>query len=176
MSFECVTCGKISEKSKDFFEVSGFSGCRCICRDCATELGIKNFMSAGFHSNTAILKKYVLLHPEAQSRLDAHLKIVNADRKEVKIGFAKLMSNIYKKLTYKKYSQTKYRCCSCDHIYYCNISDHIKNFYNFTHATVYSWNQMTDPDRCPKCGSKAIIKKEVYYWLDDKGNCVDMQE
>ena len=42
-------------------------------------------MSAGFNSNTGVLKKYVAIHPEAQPRLDAQfarLERENAVMKE----------------------------------------------------------------------------------------------
>lgn len=53
---QCVTCGKESDNKKDYFELSAKVGPRYICRACAAELGIKNFMSAGFNSNTGVLK------------------------------------------------------------------------------------------------------------------------
>ena len=82
---QCVTCGRESDNKKDYFELSAKVGPRYICRECAAELGIKNFMSAGFNSNTGVLKKYVKIHPEAQPRLDAQLERVekyNADFKK----------------------------------------------------------------------------------------------
>ena len=81
---QCVTCGIESNNKKDYFELSAKVGPRYICRECAAELGIKNFMSAGFNSNTGVLKKYVKIHPEAQPRLEAQLERVakyNADFK-----------------------------------------------------------------------------------------------
>ena len=30
--------------------------------------------------------------------------------------------------------------------------------------------------KCPKCGSRAITRKEVYFWVDKNGNCVDVEE
>lgn len=62
----CITCGKQSHEGRDFFEMAAGIGPRFICRECAAELGIKNFLSAGLHSNTQILKKYVKIHPEKQ--------------------------------------------------------------------------------------------------------------
>ena len=56
---ECVTCGRESDNKKEYFELSAKIGPRYICRECAAELGIKNFMSAGFNSNTGVLKKYL---------------------------------------------------------------------------------------------------------------------
>ena len=52
---QCVTCGRESDNKKDYFELSAKVGPRYICRECAAELGIKNFMSAGFNSNTGVL-------------------------------------------------------------------------------------------------------------------------
>lgn len=80
----CYLWNRVDNK-KDYFELSAKVGPRYICRECAAELGIKNFMSAGFNSNTGVLKKYVKIHPEAQPRLEAQLERVakyNADFKK----------------------------------------------------------------------------------------------
>ena len=65
---ECVTCGRESDNKKEYFELSAKIGPRYICRECAAELGIKNFMSAGFNSNTGVLKKYVKIQRHIEKR------------------------------------------------------------------------------------------------------------
>ena len=30
--------------------------------------------------------------------------------------------------------------------------------------------------QCPQCGSRAVSKKEVCYWIDKNGNCIDIEE
>ena len=60
--------------------------------------------------------------------------------------------------------------------YYYGEFDVVKNVANIFHGSMYSINQYKDQDQCPKCGSRAITKKDVYFWLDKKGNCVDVEE
>lgn len=79
MKYICITCGKESDNKKEFFEVTANVGGRNICKSCAAELGIHNFFSAGIHTNTSLLKKYVKIHPEAQEKLDAHMILVKND-------------------------------------------------------------------------------------------------
>ena len=180
---ECVTCGKESDNKKEYFELSAKIGPRYICRECDAELGIKNFMSAGFNSNTGVLKKYVKIHPDAQPRLDAQLERVekyNADLKKevgsVKQNFKEAMEEAAKHSGCKKQKQTKCVCASCQHIFYYGDYYNLKNLSNAAYGSIYTLNQYKDLGQCPKCGSRAISKKEVYFWIDKKGNCVDVEE
>lgn len=187
MSRECVTCGRKSDNKKDFFELSAKVGPRYICRQCAAELGINNFMSAGFNSNTGVLKKYVKIHPEAQPRLEAQLerlgemkadmhKEVQDWKNGIKNDFKEGMAEGIKHSGCKKQKQTKCICASCQHVFYYGSYDTLKNFTNVVHGSIYSLNQYKDLGQCPKCGSRSISKKEVYFWVDKKGNCVDVEE
>lgn len=187
MNRECVTCGRTSDNNKEFFELSAKVGPRFICRQCAAELGIKNFMSAGFNSNTGVLKKYVAIHPEAQPRLDAQfarLEREKADMKEevqkwksgVKNDIKEGMAEVVKHSGCKKQKQTKCICTSCEHVFYYADYDVVRNFANAVYGSVYSLNQCKDLGQCPKCGSRAITRKEVYFWVDKNGNCVDVEE
>ena len=176
MKRECVTCGKQSDDKKMFFELSAKVGSRFICRECASELGIKNFMSAGFHSNTGVLKQYVKIHPEAQFRLDAQLAKLGERKEEIKSELNQMVEKSTKHSGCKKHSQTKCICTSCGDIFYYGDYDVIKNAANIFHGSLYSLNQYKDLEQCPKCGSRAIKKKEVYYWVDKNGNCVDVEE
>ena len=184
---ECVTCGKESDNKKDYFELSAKVGPRFICRECAAELGIKNFMSAGFNSNTGVLKKYVKIHPEAQPRLDAQLERVgkyNADFKKevdtvkanVKQNFKESMEEATQHSSCKKQKQMKCVCASCQHIFYYGDYDKLKNLSNASYGSIYTLNQYKDLGQCPKCGSRAITKKDVYFWIDKNGSCVDVEE
>ena len=184
---QCVTCGRESDNKKDYFELSAKVGPRYICRECAAELGIKNFMSAGFNSNTGVLKTYVKIHPEAQPRLDAQLERVekyNADFKKelgnakanIKQNFKECMEEASRHSGCKKQKHTKCVCASCNHVFYYGNFDTLKNLHNAAYGSIYSLNQYKDLGQCPKCGSRAISKKEVYFWIDKKGNCVDVEE
>lgn len=180
---QCVTCGRESDNKKDYFELSAKVGPRYICRECAAELGIKNFMSAGFNSNTGVLKKYVKIHPEAQPRVDAQLERVekyNADFKKevgrVKQNFKEGMEEASRHSGCKKQKQTKCVCASCQHVFYYGDYDKLKNLSNAAYGSIYTLNQYKNLGQCPKCGSRAISKKEVYFWIDKKCNCVDVEE
>lgn len=176
MMRECITCGKKSEDKKDYFELSASVGPRFICRNCASEIGIKNFMSAGFHSNTNVLKKYVKIHPEAEPRLAAQLERLGNSKMQMKKEWSQLTAKSNKHTGCKKHNQTKCVCSSCGNIYYYGNYDVLKNAANMFHGSLYSLNQYKDLSQCPKCGSRAITKKEVFYWVDKKGNCVDTEE
>lgn len=172
MKRKCVTCGKESEERKEFFELSGRVGYKFVCKNCAAEVGINNSFVAGFHSNTGILKKYVKMHPEAQFRLDYQLDLVRKNKEywKRKSQEARKLSGCTKK------KQTKCTCKSCGNTYYYGDHDVVKNIANVFHGSLYSINQVKDLGQCPKCGSRAISKREVFFWLDKKGNCVDVEE
>ena len=172
MKIQCVTCGIESEDMKKYFELSGRTGLRYICKECAAEIGIHNFWSAGFHSNTKVLKKYVKIHPEAQGRLDQQLQLLDKWNDELKAEIAEMTK--HSGCTKKK--QFKCNCRSCGNIYYYGDYDVVKNTANVFRGSNYSINQFKDLAQCPKCGSRAIAKKEVYFWVDKKGNCVDVEE
>ena len=53
---ECLTCGKITDNKKEFYEATGRVGLKYICKECAYELGYNNFFSVGIHTNTDLLK------------------------------------------------------------------------------------------------------------------------
>lgn len=40
---ECLTCGKVTDSKKGFYEVTGRVGLKYICKECASELGYNNF-------------------------------------------------------------------------------------------------------------------------------------
>ena len=172
MKRQCLTCGIESDDKKKYFELSGQTGPRYICKECAAEIGINNFMSAGFHSNTKALKKYVKIHPEAQFRLDQQLKRLGDYKAELKAELAEMTK--HSGCTKKK--QVKCTCRSCGNTYYYGDYDVVKNAANVFHGSIYSINQFKDLDQCPKCGSRAITKKDVFFWVDKKGNCVDVEE
>lgn len=176
MKRECLTCGKTLDLKKDFFELSGKIGPRHICRACASEIGISNFMSAGFKSNTSVLKKYVKLHPEAQYRLDQQLMRLEKYKEDFKIELNQMVSDATKHSGCTKKKQIKCTCCSCGNIYYYGDYDVVKNMANTFHGSIYSINQFKDLGQCPKCGSRAISKTDTYFWIDKKGNCVDIEE
>lgn len=169
----CICCQKALTEKKQCFEVSNstMTG-RYICRECAAEIGIKNFFSAGIHSKTSILKKYVKLHPERQDLIDKH----SAAKKEMRDEFSKELNRSMQHAGCTEKVQEKYTCLSCQNVWYISDIDHVKNLYNFTRGNVYSMNQMKDVSRCPKCGSSASKKEKKKYWLDKNGNCVDAEQ
>jgi rubrerythrin len=176
MKIECVTCGKVSEDKKMYFELSAKTGPRNICRDCAAELGINNFMSAGFHSNTGVLKKYVKIHPEAQIRLDEQLKRLGEYKEEIHKELSQMNKNTRNHSGCKKKKQVKCVCKSCGNVYYFGWGDVITDVYNLVNFNIYTANQIKDHKQCPKCGSRATEQKTAYFWVDKNGNCVDVEE
>jgi hypothetical protein len=176
MKIECVTCGKVSEDKKMYFELSAKTGPRNICRDCAAELGINNFMSAGLHSNTGVLKKYVKIHPEAQTRLDEQLRRLEKYKDDARKEFKEMQENATKHSGCKKKEHKKCTCKSCGNVYYFSIDDETVNVANLFIGNIYTLNQIKDYKQCPKCGSRATEQKKVYFWIDKKGNCVDVEE
>lgn len=183
----CLTCGKQSREGRDFFEVSASIGPRDICRECAAELGFKNFFSAGIHSNTQILKKYVKLHPEKQYLLDEQMERVAKNRQAIKQEFkddaahfrAKRQAAAAEAAKHsgcKKQAQQKCTCKSCGNVYYYSSTDQKINVANALIGNYYTMNQVKDFRQCPKCGSRATEAKTVYFWVDKKGNCVDVEE
>ena len=176
MKYVCLACGKESDDKKDFFEVSGNVGPRKLCKTCAAEVGIKNIMSAGFTTNTAVLKKYVELHPEAKDRLTQQLDLKKEAKAEQKAELKQMAANAMKHSGCKKVKQTKCICNSCGNTFYFSDTDKIKNAANLLMGNAYTLNQVKNLAKCPKCGSEAVSKKDVFFWVDKKGNCVDIEE
>lgn len=179
----CLICGKHNYEGKDFFELSASTGPREICRDCAAELGIKNFMSAGFHSNTQVLKKYVKVHPEKQYLLDEQMERIAKSKQGMKDEVAQIRAKRQaaaaessKYTGCKKQTQQKCTCKSCGNVYYYSSTDQKINVANALIGTYYTMNKVKDFRQCPKCGSRATEAKTVYFWIDKKGNCIDIEE
>ena len=56
------------------------------------------------------------------------------------------------------------------------MDDEAINVANLFIGNFYTLNQIKDLKKCPKCGSRATEQKKVYFWIDKKGNCVDVEE
>jgi len=182
MKRECLTCGKISENRKDFYVMGAQVGHNMICKDCASEMGM-GLWKAGLSNNTSIFKKYIKIHPEAQPRFDAHMALVQKRKDDLHAELQQMSDKqkekravAAKRAGCKKEKQTKCNCTSCGNVFYYGQYDEVKNVANVLHGSLYSLNQVKDLGKCPKCGSRAITKKEVYFWVDKKGNCVDVEE
>ena len=179
MTEECICCQKTLLNKKEYFEVSNSTTTgRLVCRECATEIGIKNFFSAGLHSKTSVLKKYVKLHPEKQDLLDKHNNEKKAVRDEILAEFSaraeKAKQQAEKaKLTEKQ--EEKYTCTRCGEVWYVDDFDKIKNIYNAT-TSKSTLSRVKNLSACPKCGSGATTHKTIKYWVDKKGNCVEREE
>ena len=190
MKIVCLTCGMESEDKKKFFELTGTLRPKFICKDCAAEIGINNFMRAGLTSNINALKKYAKIHPEAQVKLEQlkkeylekskeELQKSKEDFKKSIEDMAELKNSLAKKKQrsrLKKNQQTQCTCCSCGNVFYFGAFEVLKNVTNITNGSLYSLNQLKDFTQCPKCGSRAITKKEIAFWVDKDGNCVEIEE
>lgn len=190
---ECLTCGKITDNKKEFYEVTGRVGLKYICKECAAELGYNNFFSVGIHTNTDLLKKYVKIHPEAQERLDLHIqrKLESNSREieqikgygeKIKGCIDKIKSDAEEKRKYKNYKkmkETEFTCKACGNIYYFGLMDDIKNFSLITADlcslgnNIYAANNVKYRNQCPKCGSTRTTHREIYFYVDKKGNLVE---
>lgn len=193
---ECLTCGKITDNKKEFYEVTGRVGLKYICKECAAELGYNNFFSVGIHTNTDLLKKYVKIHPEAQERLDLHIqrKLESNSREieqikgygeKIKGCIDKIKSDAEEKRKYKNYKkmkETEFTCKACGNIYYVSLMDDVKNFslaaagltsLGNLGTSIYITNNLKDRNQCPKCGSTRTTHREIYFYVDKKGNLVE---
>lgn len=176
---KCFCCNAELTDKKQCFEVSSSTYGRYICRECASEIGIKNFISAGIHSKTSLLKKYIKLHPEAQVNLDQHREAQAKQKAEFKAELQVALAKANKKVELskcKEKTQEKYTCLSCQNIWYITDVDHVKNLFNASTGNVFTVNQLKDVSKCPKCGSKATKKEKKKYWVDKKGSCVDAEQ
>ena len=183
MKEECICCQKLLTSKKECFEVSNSTtDGRFICKECAAEIGINNFFSAGLHSKTSILKKYIKIHPEKKALLDDHNNVKKAMKDEMKAelsaSFNKWLEDSEKKAQrskLKEKQEEKYTCSVCGEVWYINDFDKVKNIYNAT-TSKRTLGQVRDFSACPKCGSGASTHKTVRYWADKNGNCVEREE
>lgn len=187
---ECLTCGKVTDSKKGFYEVTGRVGLKYICKECASELGYNNFFSVGIHTNTDLLKKYVTIHPEAQDRLDLHMqKKSESNSREIEQikGYGEKIKGYIDKIKYdaeekrkykncKKMQETEFTCKACGNIYYFSSKDDYKNAILASHIigslgkNIYAITNLKDRNQCPKCGSTRTTNKIIYFYVDKKGN------
>lgn len=190
---ECLTCGKVTDSKKGFYEVTGRVGLKYICKECASELGYNNFFSVGIHTNTDLLKKYVTIHPEAQDRLDLHMqKKSESNSREIEQikGYGEKIKGYIDKIKYdaeekrkykncKKMQETEFTCKACGNIYYFSSKDDYKNAILASHIigslgkNIYAITNLKDRNQCPKCGSTRTTHREIYFYVDKKGNLVE---
>lgn len=179
----CVGCGKVMAKMSERYELATNDGLAFVCKDCASEVGIKNMFAAAVVTKGKFLEKYVKLHPDSQGKLDDTL----AYRAKKKEDLQKEIADMRKKKAVqkaisskrsgcKKKEQKKCTCKSCGNIYYYSLDDEAINVANLFIGNYYTLNQVKDLKKCPKCGSRATEEKKVFFWIDKKGNCVDVEE
>jgi hypothetical protein len=74
-----------------------------------------------------------------------------------------------------KVEQKKCICQSCGNIYYYS-DEEISQIANIFIGKLYTSSKMNDFRQCPRCNSSATMYKNVRFWIDNKGNCVDVEE
>jgi hypothetical protein len=74
-----------------------------------------------------------------------------------------------------KIMQKKCLCQSCGNIYYYS-DEEISHVANVFIGKFYTSSQMEDFRQCPRCGDFTTMHKNVCFWIDNKGNCVDVEE
>jgi hypothetical protein len=76
----------------------------------------------------------------------------------------------------RKIEQKKCTCNSCGNIYYYSSDTEIEDISNIFMGKFYTQSQIEDFNQCPRCGSLVTQQKNVCFWIDNKGNCVDVEE
>lgn len=180
----CITCNR---------EIFGFGtgyklyGNYWVCKNCANLVGVNNMFHAGIMTRERFLKKYVKIKPEKNDFLKQCIKEKKKQKEAAQLARREKIEKIkkeerekslirQKRMGCKMKTQEKYQCTSCENIWYINDLDNVKNLYNITHFNCYTANNMKNVSQCPKCGSIASIHKTVKLWIDNKGNCVDVEE
>jgi hypothetical protein len=74
-----------------------------------------------------------------------------------------------------KVEQKKCTCQSCGNIYYYS-DEEISHIANIFVGKFYTSSKMEDFRQCPRCGNYAAKYKNVCFWIDSKGNCIDVEE
>ena len=88
--------------------------------------------------------------------------------------------SFFAKLNSKKVKETQCTCFSCGAVWHFNNSDVGNNLANAlltlggtpTQSAI-GFNKIQDFDKCPKCGSRKIQKKIVFFLVDKKGNYIE---
>ena len=82
----------------------------------------------------------------------------------------------------KKTKETEFTCKACGNIYYVSLMDDVKNFSLAAEGlanlgnlgtSIYITNNLKDRNQCPKCGSTRTTHREIYFYVDKKGNLVE---
>lgn len=73
-------------------------------------------------------------------------------------------------------TEEQYRCSRCNNKWYVSNFEQLRTLANVLNGSVYSLNQVKEPNKCPKCGSVATSHKTVKIWIDKKGNAVDCED
>jgi hypothetical protein len=76
----------------------------------------------------------------------------------------------------RKIEQKKCTCDSCGNIYYYSSEVSKEDVSNILIGKFYTPSQLEDYNLCPRCGSLVTRQKNVCFWIDSKGNCVDVEE
>ena len=179
---KCVCCEKtFDQKQKklyfDLGSVDLFDD--VLCKECGQIIGVKNWFSAQFSSTKSVLKKYRKVKPEERERIDIRLKALKERniqaRRELREEFFEAAESKSKRSGCREKVQEKYTCINCKNTWYVGDMDKVRNVYNATTNT-YTLSKVRDFSQCPQCGSSASTHKTVKYWIDKKGNCVDIEE
>ena len=170
MDKPCMGCKRRITNKQDGYALS--ESFWWICKECAASVGIQDGKQARKHDRTSFLEMYSENNPSTSKDLDMIRKVKAAEKAAQK----KEQTSFFKRLGAKMKEQDKYVCKSCGNVWYVGDVDHLKNIFNASVGSIYSLNQIKDLGQCPKCGSAAHTKSTVKYWVDKKGNCVDIEE
>lgn len=157
------------------------------CQECCDAIGIGKGLSGAFKASTydrvKFLKKYAEVHPEATDKLNNAIEQKAKDKEAFKAELSeykkKSASASEKAVSHfgcKKKTEEKYNCSRCGNVWYFGDFDKMRNLHNAVTLTTYNVNQLKNPSQCPSCGSSATSHKQVHFWIDRQGNCVDTEE
>ena len=108
-----------------------------------------------------------------------HSSVVEVEKQkkaEKALAHAKELERRKKRIGCKERTEDKFTCAKCGKTWYVNLSEQLLNLGNLLYGSVYTLNQVKQLDKCPNCGSKAVNRKSVKFWVDKRGNVVDFEE
>lgn len=146
-------------------------------RDSLINYGAKenlmSIMKAGMVKHSSVIKEKEEKKFETKQH-KIELKQLHAEEKRKKA--IENMEIYHRRAGAKEKTEERYTCTVCGAFWYSNNLDMVKNIHNALTFSNYSVNQVKDISRCPKCGSKASTHKNVKFWVDKSGNCVEREE
>lgn len=137
-----------------------------------------SLMAACTYTPTAAVRET----DEEKKKLLQQLREPQKGEETIKHGYFK--PSLIARINAKKQKETECTCGQCNAQWYVNDMQVLRFAGNTLSAaghafagdsfrSAYHINNAQDPFACPKCGSKKVKKKDVYFWIDKKGNYIE---